>query len=465
MKIYNTLSKQIEELHPMKNKSVNMFVCGPTVYDYIHIGNARTFVIFDAVAKYLRFRDFEVRYLQNITDVDDKIIARAKEQAEDPDEYAKRYEQEFYADVRRLGINGVSQYVRATDHINAIIKQVQVLLDKGFAYEISDGIYFNVRKFPDYGKLSGRTELQADDAVSRIDENPEKKDPRDFALWKRSKPDEPTWQSPWFPGRPGWHIEDTAITETFFGPQYDLHGGGQDLIFPHHEAEIAQQEAASGKVPFVKYWMHPGFLINKSAKMSKSKGNFAKAREVVDQYSKETVRLYFLSAHYRSPLDYSKETLQQAQASIDRISEFLDRLKFYENKNSDAHKFDSEVTRVADKAYQDILDTLDDDFNTPKALGILFEFIRLGNQFIHENKIDFHFAKRVMHVLDVFSNVFGIIPLEKQKIPAQITSLVQERQAAKAAKQFEKADEIRRKIEDLGYLIDDTPYGPLVKQR
>jgi cysteinyl-tRNA synthetase len=465
MKLYNTLTRQIEEFQPLKQKSVNMFVCGPTVYDYIHIGNARTFVVFDAVAKYLRFREFDVKYLQNITDVDDKIITRAKEQGEDPDDYAKKYEREFYIDVKNLGINGVSQYARATDHIDAIIKQVQALLDKNYAYEISDGIYFDIKKFPEYGKLSGRTELQAEDSVSRIDENPEKRDPRDFVLWKRSKPDEPTWQSPWFPGRPGWHIEDTAITETYFGPQYDLHGGGQDLIFPHHEAEIAQQEAASGKIPFVKYWMHPGFLVNKSTKMSKSKGNFATAREVLKQYPKEVLRLYFLSSHYRSPLDYNTETLQQAQASIDRITEFLDRLKFYENKNAEAHKFDQDVGGEANKAHQDIIDALDEDFNTPKALGILFEFIRLGNQYIHENKLDFHFAKRVMHVLDIFSNIFGIIPLDNDSIPHEVLTLVQQRQTAKMAKNFEKADEVREKIEELGYSIDDTPYGPLVKKR
>jgi len=442
-----------------------MFVCGPTVYDYMHMGNARTFVVFDSVAKYLQYRGFEVRYIQNITDIDDKIIIGAQKSGEDIDVFARRFEEAFLEDAQHLGISSVQQYARATDHIDAIIKQIQTLLDKDFAYEIADGIYFDVSKFPAYGKLSGRTVAQAEDGISRIDENPEKRNTADFCLWKRSKHDEPSWQSPWFPGRPGWHIEDTAITETYFGPQYDLHGGGRDLMFPHHEAEITQQESASGKSPFVKYWMHTEFLVTKSSKMSKSKGNFDTARDVLKKYSKEVLRLYFLSAHYRSPLEYSPESLEQAQAGIDRISEFLDRLKFFENKNEEAHKYDEQTGKAADASYDNILTALDDDFNTPKALGALFEFIRLGNQYIHENKIDFHFAKRVLHVLDIFSNVFGIIPFQKQSIPKDITELVQERQSAKAAKDFGRADQLRQKIEELGYLIDDTPYGPMVKQK
>ncbi|MEK7589565.1 MAG: cysteine--tRNA ligase [Patescibacteria group bacterium] len=465
MKIYNTLTRKVEELVPLQSKTVHMFVCGPTVYDFIHIGNARTFVIFDMVAKYLRFREFEVRYIQNITDIDDKIISCARENNEDAEIYAQRFETEYFKDIKSLGIDAVSIYVRATDHIEAIIKQVQTLIDKGFAYEISDGIYFDISKFKGYGKLSGRTTVNDDDAVSRIDENPGKRNSGDFALWKRSEGDEPSWQAPWFPGRPGWHIEDTAITEAYFGPQYDLHGGGRDLIFPHHEAEITQQEAASGKSPFVKYWMHAGFLENKSAKMSKSLDNFATVRDMLERYPREVLRLYFLSAHYRSPLDFSEESFRQAQASIDRITEFINRLKFFENKNPNAHRFDEEVGNAANKTYAGIIDALDDDFNTPKALGIFFEFIRLSNQYIHEEKIDFHFAKRIMHVLDIFSNVFGIIPLATSVIPLEITQLVQERQSAKEHKDFEKADQLRRKVETQGYLIDDTPYGPLIKKR
>lgn len=465
MKIYNSLTKQLEAFEPLSAKTVHMFVCGPTVYDFIHIGNARTFVVFDMVSKYLRYREYDVRYVQNITDIDDRIIARAKEKGEDADVYAARFEQAFRKDADMIGITGVTEYARATDYIPQIIEQVRILLEKGIAYQISDGIYFDLSKFKAYGKLSGRTTLEDDDAVSRIDENPEKRNPGDFALWKRSKPDEPMWQSPWFPGRPGWHIEDTAISESFFGPQYDLHGGGRDLMFPHHEAEIAQQEAASGRVPFVKYWMHSGFLVNKNKRMGKSLGNFTLLHELLEKYPKEVLRMYLLSAHYRSPLDFSEEALHQAEASVARIAEFLNRLTFFEHSDPDAHRYDEEVGREADRVHDAIIEAMDDDFDTPKALGLFFEFIRLGNQYIHEKKVDFHFAKRVMHILDIFSNVFGIIPLQDRSIPSEITALVYARQAAKDAKDFSKADDLRIQIESQGFSIDDTPYGPLIKRR
>jgi len=464
MKLYNTLTKQVEEFLPLSSKTVHMFVCGPTVYDYIHIGNARTFVVFDMVAKYFQFREFEVRYIQNITDIDDKIIERAREVGEEVDDYAARFEKEFMADVHALGINSVTQYAKATDYIPQIIEQIERLIQKGYAYEIGDGIYFDLSKFKSYGKLSGRTSLQDDDAISRIDDNPEKRNAGDFVLWKRSKPDEPSWQSPWFPGRPGWHIEDTSITESFYGPQYDLHGGGQDLIFPHHEAEIAQQEAASDKVPFVKYWMHTGFVVAKNKKMSKSLGNFAVARDVLKKYPKEVIRLYLLSGHYRSPLDYGDEALHQAEMGVERISEFMNRLKFFEKKNPAAHKYDEKISQETDDVYQAVIAAMDDDFNTPKALAAFFEFIRLGNQYIHEGKIDFHIAKRIIQVLDIFSNIFGIVPMRDGSVPNDIMHLVHERQSAKEARNFEKADQLRKKVEKLGYTIDDTPYGPMVKK-
>ncbi|HYU64645.1 MAG TPA: cysteine--tRNA ligase, partial [Candidatus Paceibacterota bacterium] len=360
----------------------------------------------------------------------------------------------------------VNQYARATDHIDAIIKQVQILLDKGYAYEISDGIYYDLSKFKDYGKLSGRTSLEAEDAVSRIDENPEKRNPGDFALWKRSDAGEPAWQAPWFPGRPGWHIEDTAITETYFGPQYDLHGGGRDLIFPHHEAEIAQQEAASGKVPFVKYWMHAGFLINKDKKMSKSEGNFATAREMLEHYPQEVLRFYFLSAHYRSPLDYSSEAIAQAEAGVIRIAEFLERLKFFEDKNPLAHQADKEISEKINNLNEQMLAAMDDDFNTPQAIGLLFEAIRLVNQYIDEERIDLHLVKKILHIFDLFYSVFGIIPTEsKGLLPEEVKELIQKRQKAKDNKDFNSADELRHQIESLGYRIDDTKYGPLIKKK
>lgn len=464
--VFNTLTKSTEEIKPA-GESLKMFVCGPTVYDYIHIGNARTFVVFDMVAKYLRWRGMKVIYIQNITDIDDKIIQRAKEKGENFHVFAERYEKEFLIDAKALGITAVDQYRKATDYIEAIVAQVNVLLSKGYAYEIKDGIYYDLSKFSDYGKLSGRKVLAADDGVSRIDENPEKRNPGDFCLWKRSAPDEPTWHSPWFPGRPGWHIEDTAITETVFGPQYDLHGGGRDLMFPHHEAEIAQQEAASGLVPFVRYWMHVEFLINKDKKMSKSLGNFNYARDLLKDSAREVLRFHLLSAHYRTQLDISPESLAHAEAAIVRIQEFLARMKFAEEQKPlpTAHQADSEINTTLEKFHQRIVEVMDDDFNTAQAIAILFEMIRVVNQYLDAGKIDMHSVAQVIKVLDFYESVMGIIPTGQHKIPEEVNRLIAERQAAKEAKDYGRADELRAHIEQLGWHVDDTAYGPLVKRR
>jgi cysteinyl-tRNA synthetase len=327
MQIYNTLTKQKEEFLPPGSK-VRMFVCGPTVYDYIHIGNARTFVVFDVIAKYLRYRGYNLKYIQNITDIDDKIIERARETGQSWKEVAERFEKTFTENMKSLKISAVDEYPRATEHIKEIVRQVKTLIEKGNAYLIDgDGYYFDLKTFLEYGKLSGRTAEMAEDAVSRIDESAGKRNKGDFCLWKFSKAGEPFWPADIGDGRPGWHIEDTAITEKYFGPQYEIHGGGQDLAFPHHEAEIAQQESASGFKPFVKYWLHVGFLINKGGKMSKSEGNFLTVDEALKKYSPEALRFYFLSAHYRSPLDYTEENLRAAEAAANRLAETIEKLK------------------------------------------------------------------------------------------------------------------------------------------
>lgn len=465
IRVRNTLSGHLEDFKPMHDRTVHMFVCGPTVYDYAHIGNFRPFVVFDMVAKYLRYRGYDVTYIQNITDIDDKIIGRAAQTKEDPLVYARRFEDVFYKDATALGISSVTRYVRATDHIDDILRQVQRLLETGHAYQIGDGIYFDISTFPDYGKLSGRTMVKAGDAESRIDENPEKRNQSDFALWKRSKPGEPTWESPWFPGRPGWHIEDTAITETLFGPQYDLHGGGSDLIFPHHEAEIAQQESASGKKPFVRYWLHNGFLVMKDDKMSKSLGNFKTVHELLNDYSRETLRLYLLSAHYRSPLDFSEAVLKQAEAGIMRISEFLERLRFYEEVNPLAHRTDRKIAEEVTRIHDQILEAMDDDFNAPKAIGLLFDLIRMGNQYLDANMVDMHSAARLLNALDLFDHVLGIIPKKMTPLDQEIRELVDQREQARKSGDFARADTLRDEIQKRGWRIDDTPYGPLVKRK
>lgn len=482
MKIYNTLTKQKEEFSPSTTfdkskvvlgkpadpKRVKMFVCGPTVYDYIHVGNARTYTIFDMVAKYLRYKGYDVEYIQNITDIDDKIIARALELNRDPTDYAKDYTDAFLEDIKKLGVDSVSRYEPATKNIDQVIKQVQTLIAKGNAYKIeNDGWYFDLKTFSEYGKLAGRTVEMAEDGVSRIDESPNKKNRGDFCLWKFSKPEEIGWDSPLGYGRPGWHIEDTAITEKFFGPQYDLHGAGIDLIFPHHEAEIAQQESASGLKPFVRYWMHVGFLVNKAEKMSKSLGNFMILREALKKYNPETLRFYFLSSHYHSPLDYNEDLLKQAEAATNRLAEFVHRLKSSETplSGSTTKSLGSLVSKL--EMFKEIKEKfereMDDDFNTAKAIGHIFELVRQVNPLIDSKEISRDSAKQIFEWLEEINGILGIIPSKIIEIPNEVRKLIDEREQARQTKDFSRADQLREQIKNLGYEVDDTAYGPLAK--
>jgi cysteinyl-tRNA synthetase len=381
-----------------------------------------------------------VTYIQNITDVDDKIIRRAAGAGKDPLVFAHEYDELFRADMQKLGNAAVSQYLRATDYIAQVLAQVKTLRDKGHAYLIEgDGWYYDLSTFPDYGKLSGRTGLTANDAVSRIDDSDKKRNSGDFCVWKLSKPGEPIWtDADLGNGRPGWHIEDTAITEAVFGPQYDIHGGGMDLKFPHHEAEIAQQEAASGLVPFVRYWMHAGFLENKSEKMSKSLGNFATLASLLEQYDPAVIRFYLLSNHYRSPLDFSEKALNIAQAAVNRIGELMRK------------QFPAE-----DVSFQAIEQAMDDDFNTAAAFAGVFEIIRDCNK---------RQVKPSPAFFEFVSSIFGVIPTATQEIPTDIQTLIDQRQEARDAKDFATSDSLRDQLASLNYTIDDTPYGPLVKK-
>ncbi len=444
LRLYNTLTRSIEELVPRAPGHVDLFVCGPTVYDRIHLGNARTFTLFDVIAKWLRHTGLDVTYIQNITDIDDRIIVRSAERGQNPLEYARQFDDAFREDMTALGNTAVSQFARASDHIPQVIKQVKALIAKGNVYLIeSDGWYFDLTTFADYGKLSGRTGLQANDAVSRIDENDKKRNRGDFCVWKLSKPGEPVWEDDELgAGRPGWHIEDTAITEHYFGAQYDIHGGGMDLKFPHHEAEIAQQEAASGKVPFVKYWMHTGFLENKSEKMSKSLGNFSTLHTLLERYEPAVLRFYLLSNHYRAPLDFTEQALDSAQAAVNRIRELAQK--------------SSDMTLPADDALAAIEDAMNDDFNTAKAFAAIFEFVREANSkhAVPEKKF-FTFV----------ADIFGIIPEGTATIPADIQALVDERQLAREQKNWPTSDQLRDRLAEQGYTVDDTPYGPLAKKK
>lgn len=474
IKLLNTLSGQKEEFEPIKGRNAGIFVCGPTVYDYSHIGHARTYVTFDVIAKYLGYKGYKVNFVMNITDIDDKIIDRAKEESVPDKEggilvkpkiIADRYEKLFLEDIKSLKINSVNEFARATDNINGIIKQIQTLLEKDYAYQIEDGIYFDISKFKDYGKLAGRTTDQAEDAVSRIDESINKRNKGDFALWKFSSPGiegeyEHHIKSPWGVGRPGWHIEDTAISEKYLGQQYEIHCGGLDLVFPHHEAEIAQAEAASGKKPFVKYWLHSGFVTINGRKMSKSLKNFITIRDLLKKYSPEALRFMVVSAHYRSPIDYKEELIKHSEAAIQRIRELMNKLEMI--KESGSRKEKMEVDEIIRNTKTEFENKMDDDFNTPEALGVLFNFIRIINSFIGDNVLDKKSAGRVLKFLKEMDAIFGIIS-EKSEVPEEINQLLQKREELRKQKLWLEADRTRDEIESLGYWIEDTPYGPLVK--
>ncbi len=461
LKLYNTLSRKKEIFRPKKAKKVNMFVCGPTVYDFSHIGHARTYIVFDVIAKYLREKKFNVFYLQNITDIDDKIIARAKEKKTTPRKLALLFEKEYLKDMKSLKIDSVTKYARATDHIKEIISQVERLLKKGYAYQIKDGIYYDILKFKDYGKLSRRTVLQAEDGVSRIDTAEEKRNKGDFCLWKFSKPGEPKWPSPFGHGRPGWHIEDTAITEKYFGFQYNIHGGAKDLIFPHHEAEISQMEAISKRKPMVKYWIHSGFLTVKSQKMAKSLGNFITIREFLKEHSPRLLRLLVTKTHYRSPLDYNDNLILQTKRELEKIDEFIEKIQSTKSKIQNKSKFQiSKYEKEFEKA-------MDNDFNTSKALASVFNLINKGNSLIAQNKLSPENAKEILKRLRKIDEVFNFIfwgRPEKKKIPENILRLVKAREEYRQKKQWQKADEIRKKIKKKGYWAEDTKEGTKIKK-
>jgi len=461
LKVYNTLSQKKEVLRPRKDKEIKMFVCGPTVYDFSHIGHARTYIIFDVICKYLRERGYKVFYLQNITDIDDKIIKRANEERISWEKISRKFEKEYYKDMRALKIDSVNEYARATDHIREIISQVERLLEKGFGYKIQDGIYYDISKFKNYGKLSKRTVLQAEDAVSRIDESIEKRNKGDFCLWKFSKKNEPKWKSPFGEGRPGWHIEDTAITEKYFGPQYDIHGGARDLIFPHHEAEIAQMEAISGKTPLVRYWLHTGLLTIRGQKMSKSLKNFITIREFLNKYSPRLLRFFVIKHHYRSSVDFDEEKLLQAKKELERLDEFLEKIKKSKFKVKDS-KFPIDVKEYEKK----FILAMDDDFNTPKAIGVLFELIKKANQKIQKESLTQKEVDEILRFLKRLDRIFGFVFIEKpkEKIPRKIVELVKEREKLRKEGNFQKADEIREMIKRMGYWIEDTKEGPKIKK-
>lgn len=465
VKIYNTLTRKKDILKPLKGKKVNLFVCGPTVYDFSHIGHARTYIIFDCFAKYLKHVGFKVFYLQNITDVDDKIIQQAREKGVSTKDLAGAFEKEYLKDMKTLGVTSVTKYARATAHIKEIISQVNRLIKKGYAYSLPDGIYFNISKFKRYGKLSGRTVLQAEDSISRIDHDNNKKNRGDFCLWKLAESQEnwePKWPSPFGLGRPGWHIEDTAITEKFFGAQYDIHGGGHDLIFPHHEAEVTQMEAVSGKKPLAKYWMHTGFLTLQGQKMGKSLGNSTTINSFLKRYTPFEMRFWIAKHLWSSPIDYSESAMIEVRASLEKIEEFLRKVKAQKGLGKPT-AISANIKKLENQFWQELAD----DFNTPKAFASVFEFIKETNGVMDSAGLTKKDAKDILAFFEDLDSVFGIIDakkLKKSNIPAEVKSLLARRETYRKEKNWEKSDELRKEIEKYGFTVDDTKDGAVLKK-
>ncbi len=453
MLIYNTLTEK-KEVFEKTDKRLKLFVCGPTVYDHSHIGHARTYIAFDVIANHLRSLGYKLFYLQNITDIDDKIINRANNEKKNAREIASFFTKEYLKDIKALEIKSVNKYAPASKYIKAILRQISQLLAKGYAYKTSSGVYFEIKKFSDYGKLS-KQDLNAVRSGWRIEPDPEKKDPMDFALWKFKKQNnEPSWKSPWGEGRPGWHIEDTAITEKIFGPQYDLHGGAIDLKFPHHESEIAQQEAISEKKPMVRFWLHTGFVLVNGEKMSKSLGNFITIKDFLKNYSSNILRYLIISHHYRSPIDYTEQLAIDAQNALQNIIQFLAKLSLIKNSAKIENlKLEIENSEIKFR------EAMNDDFNTPLALAAIFNLINEINPKIWDlSKKD---AKKIIEWVRDKLNAFKI-SVKLPKIPLKIRLLAKKRELFRVNKQFTKADDLRKKINALGYSIEDTPEGPLV---
>ena len=459
MKIFNTMTRTKEEFKPLEEGKVKMYVCGPTVYNYIHVGNARPFIIFDTLRRYLEYRGYEVTYVQNFTDVDDKIIKRGHEENIPPEEVAKKYIEEYFVDADGLGIKRATVHPQVTNNIEEIIEFVKELEDKGYAYAVNGDVYFDTQKFKDYGKLSGikQDELEAG---SRIEVNDQKRHPMDFVLWKAKKEGEPGWMSPWGEGRPGWHIECSVMSRRYLGDTIDIHAGGQDLKFPHHENEIAQSEARSGKT-FSNYWMHNEYININNEKMSKSKGNFFTVRDISKLYDLEIVRLFMLSTHYRNPINFSDEILNQSKAGLERLYNAKERLEFIISKLSDNAENAEELKleEELNSFRQRFIEAMDDDLNTADALSIVFELARFMNSNVNENSTK-EFAKKVLDEFNELTSVLNIVNKKQDDmLDEEIEALIQKRTEAKKNRDFKLADEIRDELLEKGIILEDTRQG------
>lgn len=463
MKIFNTLTRRKEEFVPLEEGKVKMYVCGPTVYNLIHIGNARPMIIFDTVRRYMEYKGYEVNYVSNFTDVDDKIIKKAIEEGVSAEEISTRYIKECKKDMADMNVKPATTAPQATQEIQGMINMIQTLIDKGYAYPAADGtVYFRVKKFKEYGKLSHKNldDLQSGFRSLKVSGEDQKEDPLDFVLWKPKKEGEPSWPSPWCDGRPGWHIECSVMSKKYLGEEIDIHAGGEDLIFPHHENEIAQSECCNGKI-FARYWMHNGFLNIDNRKMSKSLGNFRTVRQIGEQYDLQVLRFFMLNAHYRSPLNFSADLMEAAKNSLERILEAAGKLSDRKDNAAVENITEEELTllKEAEGFVTKFEAAMDDDFNTADALAAIFELVKFANTNVNENSSK-EFAAGLYEELFKLSDVLGLKIEKKEEIlDKEIEDLIQERQAARKAKDFKRADEIRDELLKKGIILKDTREG------
>ena len=463
MKLFNTMSRRKEEFVPLEEGKVRMYVCGPTVYNLIHIGNARPMIIFDTVRRYLEYKGYEVNYVSNFTDVDDKIIKKAIEEGVSSEEISQRYIAECKKDMAGMNVKPATTHPLATQEIDGMIDMIQTLIDKGYAYPVADGtVYFSVKKFKEYGKLSHKNldDLQSGFRSLQVSGEDQKEDPLDFVLWKPKKEGEPFWKSPWCDGRPGWHIECSVMSKKYLGEEIDIHAGGEDLVFPHHENEIAQSECCNG-VPFAKYWMHNAFLNIDNRKMSKSLGNFRTVRQIGEQYDLQVLRFFMLNAHYRSPLNFSADLMESSKNALERITDAAARLRDRQTAASVQEASEDEKKMMQEEAafVTKFEEAMDDDFNTADALAAVFELVKFGNTNVQEGS-SAEFAAHTLEVMTKLCDVLGLILDKKEEIlDEEIENLIAERQAARKAKDFARADEIRGLLLDKGIELKDTREG------
>ena len=458
MKIFNTMTRRKEEFVPIDKNEVKIYACGPTVYNYIHIGNARPLCVFDVLRRYLEYRGYNVRFVQNFTDVDDKIIKRANEEGLSFEEVSKKYIKEFWTDAHGLNFKDATVHPKATENIDEIINIIKTLEDKGYAYAVDGDVYYRTLKFKDYGKLSHQP-IEDLQSGARIAIGEKKENPLDFALWKAAKEGEPYWDSPWGKGRPGWHIECSAMNKRYLGDSIDIHCGGKDLVFPHHENEIAQSEAAND-APFAKYWMHNGYINVDNVKMSKSLGNFKTVREIANVYGYEVIRYFLISSHYRSPINYSIDIIEQCQSALDRLYTCRESLDFaIKNAKSDIDD-DEEILKLIASAKDEFIKAMDDDLNTADGIAAVFNLVSTINTEIINKEVSLNVCKKAAEMFDELTGVLGLLYNRKSNdIDDDIEKLIEQRQTARANKDWATADKIRDELKAKGIILKDTPQG------